>query len=77
MINNLFTDSFPIKKTEIGFLKEMPKMLDGSVKPKSIPGFNTTRWRDDPGPIGQAIRNGKYDLLKTAIMHVKKPDNNL
>lgn len=30
------------------------------------------RWREDKGPIGQAIRDGKLDLLRSAIEVVKK-----
>ena len=29
------------------------------------------RWREAEGPIGKAIREGKYDLLRSAINTVK------
>ncbi len=48
--------------------------VNGSPK-KSLPGEAWARWRDDSGPIGQAIRAGRNDLLRAAIRNAKMNNN--
>ncbi len=48
--------------------------VKGSPK-KSLPGEAWARWRDDSGPIGQAIRAGRNDLLRAAIRNAKMNNN--
>ena len=48
--------------------------VKGSPK-KSLHGDAWARWRDDSGPIGQAIRAGRNDLLRDAIRKAKMNNN--
>lgn len=48
--------------------------VKGSPK-KSLAGEAWARWRDDSGPIGQAIRAGRNDLLRAAIRKAKMNNN--
>ena len=62
---------------EKGFLVEVPKMGTAIISsPSATPSYKNKdisgRWRKDGGPIGQAIRDGKIDLLMSAIDVVKK-----
>ena len=47
-----------------------------SNKTQTSPGVARSevlaRWRDDKGPIGRAVQNGEYELLREAIREVKK-----
>ena len=47
-----------------------------SNKKQTSPGVARSevlaRWRDDKGPIGRAVQNGEYELLREAIREVKK-----
>ena len=45
--------------------------VKGSPK-KSLPGEAWARWRDDSGPIGQAIRAGKDGLLRAALESLRR-----
>ena len=40
--------------------------------PSSVLNRMSARWREDKGPIGLAIRENKFDLLRSAINTVKK-----
>ena len=45
--------------------------VKGSPK-KSLPGEAWARWRYDSGPIGQAIRDGRIDLLRAALTSLRR-----
>lgn len=86
MVNTLLHDLASSEKVETGFLKGAPMNLRNSQVPSmqlrantrnstspfgNVTGF-PARWRDDPGPIGKAIRNNNLDPLRDAIRNVKK-----
>ena len=71
------------EKSETGFLKEIPMDHKSSHFPSkqadtrnSLPlsgkaASFLARWKDSPGPIGQAIRGKDYGFLLTAIREAK------
>ena len=61
-------------ETGMGFLRVVPSATATShplCLNKSDRMAQPSRWRDDSGPIGQAIRAGRKDLLEAAIRKTK------
>ena len=60
---------------KIDFVTASSSARISSNKKQTSPGVARSevlaRWRDDKGPIGQAIRAGRKDLLEAAIRKTK------
>ena len=54
------------------FLAVPKKNEKTAPSPSSALNRMSARWREDKGPIGLAIRENKFDLLRSAINTVKK-----
>ena len=83
MQNTLLRSMDLTEKAETGFLKEIPMGQNRSSIPSkqadtrnSLPFSGKAasflaRWKDSPGPIGEAIRDKDYGFLLTAIREAK------
>ena len=73
--NYLNGGKLPANDSKKGFLHPVPEIVK-KHSPK-LNNYNSIkeRLRNDDGPIGQAIRDEKWDLLQTALTNVLKLRN--
>lgn len=83
MQNTLLRSLDLTEEAEIGFLKEISTDHKSSHFPSKLADTRNSlpfsgkaasflaRWKDSPGPIGQAIRDKDYGFLLTAIREAK------